>query len=50
MIFEANVRDYKCNKKVGIAAFYFLCWEYLLLLVYLVEMAGDIYFAKRIFC
>ena len=33
MVLGAGARDHSWNKKVGVAAFCFLCWEYLLLLV-----------------
>lgn len=50
IVFEVDAKDYRWNIKAGVAAFYFLYWKYVLLLVFMVETVRNICFAKKIFC
>ena len=43
MVSGAGAGDHRWNKKAGVAAFCFLCWEYLLLLVSVFGTVGDLF-------
>ena len=50
MVLGAGAGDYRWNKQVEVAAFYFLYWKYLLLLISVIETVDNICFAGMIFC